>query len=118
VVPRVAQQQGDAGDAAIALLERDPSLKRLDVSNARLGLDPDRPALAVEGRVPRSSVLDRELSGDRDLEPPPDRWPRYVPKPTEEGELGCVPDGLASWIRPRAEVQPHHGKELRRSDDR
>ena len=93
-------------DAAVALLQRDPTLDSLEVVEHGLGLDRHDPADASDERVPSSPItLDRKRHFG-----PPDQSPmKPRPKPFEKPLLAGVPDRIAGRVCPEPDVKPDDG---------
>ena len=56
MMARVGEEQDDRCDRAISLFERDPTLKRLKVTDVRFGFDASRPASAIDRGIPGSEI--------------------------------------------------------------
>jgi hypothetical protein len=100
----VADQEDDAIDAAVTLLQGDPTLNGLRIAKAGLCLDGDDVASCESNHgIPRSTI-----PGDwqRNLAVP--RRPRgqYDAKPSQEGELRCVSDGIPIRVRTDDKLEP------------
>jgi hypothetical protein len=92
---RVIDEEDDAANPAISLLQLHPALECLDVPEARLGFDRGRIRLDEGDEVPGSPVaLDRKW----DLGPDRDRARQKRPQARDQGELGAIADGIAIGI--------------------
>jgi hypothetical protein len=94
--------------AAVALLERDAPLERLEIIEHRLRLDRDPPAPPADERVPRAEVaLDRK----RYLGRPTEARMEAHPKPLEEADLPRVANGITGRVGPEPHIQADDGSD-------
>ncbi|HUQ44591.1 MAG TPA: hypothetical protein VM451_09325 [Candidatus Limnocylindria bacterium] len=115
VVPGVRQQQEHAGLPAITLLQRDPTLERLRVTDMCLSFDPHPNAGSVDPSVPCPPVHDpgcRELD-HRQLFAPGQLGVDPLPEPTQQRDLRSVPERRATKECFRREFEAHRLEHLR-----
>jgi hypothetical protein len=99
----------------IPLLERDPSLERLYVSNSGFRFDRGTVAGRIEDyRVPGSLVAGNR---DRRLEAPPQFGRRPGPKPLYQRQLRSVSQRRSAGLCPSCQVQANHRHEPGQLDD-
>lgn len=97
-----SHDQDDPVDAAITPLGLAPSLDRLDVTEPRLHIDPDR-SRAVQPDVPGAVVT---RPADEDLRADPERLPDLLPEAPDQAQLAGVADRRALRVCPEAQPQP------------
>ena len=103
VVARVRDDEQDQVDRAVAKLERELSLERLDVAETSLRLASRAPPAKRHERVPRTAIArdrKRDLAVDARK-----RW-QETDEPLEETKLAGVTDGVAVGVHPAAESEP------------
>jgi hypothetical protein len=89
----------------VTRLEVEPPLECLAIGHSRLGLDPCTPWRWCPPRHFR--VPSPKIAFDRNghLGPPPESRVNASAKPLEQGQLGPVPQRIASRIRPKRKVE-------------
>jgi len=89
-------------DCAVALLQCDPTLDRLDVVEHGLGLNRCDPDVASDQRIPSSPIsLDRE----RHFGPPAQSRVEPPSQPFQKPLLTGIPDGIAGGVRTQPDVK-------------
>jgi hypothetical protein len=102
IAPGVGDEQQNPIESAVAPLQLEPALDRLNVFEDGLGLDPDRPTRAADNRVPGTTItFDREWN----LRPPSKVRVDASSKPAEEALLRGVPDGISRGKRSHSELE-------------
>lgn len=94
--------------ASVAALEGDPPVERLNITQARLGLDRDPPARTVNDFVPCTQVA-RHAEGHLGAMP---KVRKTRTETREQRELGGVSYGIAGRKRTERHDQPEAGRYL------
>ncbi len=111
---RVSDEQDQPVTCTVAQLHREPSLKRLNVSQPGLRLDGYGPSLAGHHGVPGTSI-----AGDRKR--------HFVgvaeagqssPEPRQEGQVCRIPDRVIARKHPKRKIQSEHGRQQCQMDER
>lgn len=100
---RVGNEQDQAVDTGVALLEERTPLQRLEITEPRLGLDADGRIVRQRPAVERSKIAD---AGHWYLRRPRERRRQPGSEPQEEAELAGIAHRLADQERPDAECEP------------
>ena len=110
VSARVADEHDQETFRVVPSLQPQSSFERLDVGQARLGLDTSSPVagrLPTDHGVPRPKIL---TDWKRDFRGPAKGRIDLPAQSIEQSELGSISDGITGGVGPEAQVPANHGE--------